>query len=343
MQQYVEFLRAKGALRIALILLGLALLAGIILRFSVHGAGVNDWASTIEHSRSAHVTRTQLADGSSRTVVDDPVKRTYAVITRRNGQVFMTITKPAHGSAESHDSVVMGSADINTATRGGVSHVTVRYVPGVSYDLGILFLITIPMGLLAATILGAPLAKENDGHLELAWTKPISRERYAMQAFGIDLAAIIIAQLCTFAVVMLGTLLFVVPRFTYPHDLGWYIALAVLGPAAWYAALTVASTSLKRGPGLVIGLGWLFALFVPGIAGALSGAAPVNAVAAGFYAIFRALSYLDPIAYLSIKAGSNSAATTLNLGTSWNTILALVGLTVVYLALSLVQWRRVEA
>ncbi len=342
MVYFVEYMRAKGALRIALILLGLALLAAIIVRLSVHGAGVNDWASTIETSPTAHVTRTQLPDGSTRILVDDPARRRHAIITKHNGSVVMDIREPGSSSDRSHDNVVMGSMDVNTSSHGGVSHVMVHYNPRFSFDLGLLFLATIPMGLLVGTILAGPLAKENDGHLELAWTKPISRERYAVQAFGIDVLAIALSQACTFAIILLGTLLFIVPGFTYPAGLWWYVVLAAVGPIAWYGVLTAASSSLKRGPGLVIGLGWFFAIFIPAIAGALEGAARVNSVAAGFHAIFRALSYLDPIAYLSIKSGP-STATSLYLGASWVTVAALAALAIVYLAVSVVQWRRVEA
>ena len=45
MYYFVEFLRAKGALRLALILLGIILLTAIVLRISVHGPTVDDWAS----------------------------------------------------------------------------------------------------------------------------------------------------------------------------------------------------------------------------------------------------------------------------------------------------------
>jgi hypothetical protein len=193
------------------------------------------------------------------------------------------------------------------------------------------------MGLLVASILGGALAKENDGHLELAWTKPVSRERYALSSVAVDAIAIIVSQLLTIAVSLAATLMFLVPRFSYGPNLAWAILLAFAGPIAWYALITAASASLKRGPGMVIGLGWVAAVLIPGIAGALQGAANVNSIAAWFYAIFHALSYIDPISNFSFH---KDQTTMMPLPAAVGVLLALIA---GYVALAVAQWRRVEA
>lgn len=332
---FVEYARAKRAIVIALILLGLFFLAAVILRISVHDV---HWESQLESSPTAHVIHTTLADGSIRTVVDDPARQTHAIIIKhKNGVMDMDVLEP-RGAKSHHSNFVMGSTNMNATVEGNKLHTTIHYVPGIpNFDLGTCFLLTIPMGLLVASFLGGALAKENDGHLELAWTKPVSRERYALSSVAVDAIAIVLAQLLTIAVTLLATLMFLVPRFSYGHNLLWAILLAFAGPIAWYALITAASASLRRGPGIVVGLGWVAAVLIPGIAGALQGAAGVNPIAAWFYAIFHALSYVDPISYFAFHKDQTAM---MPFPDSVGVMFVLIA---VYVALAVAQWRRVEA
>ena len=334
---FVEYARAKRAIYIALILLGIFLLATIVLRLSVHDG---HWQTDLQGSPTAHTTQTRLPDGSTRIVIDDAARQTHAVIVKHaNGSVDMDVSEPRTGSRHSGE-FIMGSSSMNSSVEGNTRHTRIHYLPeSPVYKLDILFLATIPMGLIVASILGGALAKENDGHLELAWTKPVSRERYAAASFIVDSAAIVLSQLLTIAVTLLATLMFFVPRFGWENDTGWYIFVALVGPLSWYALVTAGSASLRRGPGLVIGLGWVVALLVPGLAQALGGAAQVNPIAAWFYAIFHGLSYLDPIAYLQLNHG-RAGLFALSIAASAGVLCALF---IGYLALAVAQWRRVEA
>lgn len=338
MYYFVEFLRAKRALFIALILLGLVFLAAVILRVSVH---TGHWDADLQSSPTAHVTKTQLGDGSTRIVVDDAARQTHAVIVRHpDGAFDMDVIEPKNGSNASHHHMdfVTGSTNMSTRDEGNTTHTVIHYRHDMpNYDLGILFMATIPMGLIVASILGGLLAKENDGHLELAWTKPVSRERYALAGMTVDALAIAVAQLLTIAVTLAASLMFFVPRFSYGATAGWEIVLAFAAPIAWYALITAASASLRRGPGMVIGLGWVLAILIPSIGGALQNAAQMNAIAAWFYAIFRGLSYIDPIAYLAMH---NNHPTLMSFPASAGVLCALVA---GYVALAVAQWRRVEA
>ena len=69
--------------------------------------------------------------------------------------------------------------------------------------------------LIVATILAAPLAREIDGHLEVTFTKPISRLRYALGAVGADIAGILAASLMTVLAFYLCQLLFETPRLDF--------------------------------------------------------------------------------------------------------------------------------
>ncbi|HTD32310.1 MAG TPA: hypothetical protein VK665_01515, partial [Candidatus Elarobacter sp.] len=192
MPNFVEYLRAARALRIAAIFLGVCLALGLAFRlYFINGTAPDAYATSFERSPTAHVTRTTLPDGAVRTVVDDPPRHVHAVIDRRFGGFDLQVSQPAGTEGRGRSGVVMGSTSSATRTEHGVAYTRVTYRPGSDMAWGALFLISGGMGLLVATILGGPLAKENDGHLELAWTKPVSRDLYALAAFGADVVAIV--------------------------------------------------------------------------------------------------------------------------------------------------------
>lgn len=339
MVQYVEFLRAKRALFVIAIVLGILLAAAIVLRLVAINAVLNPqtWATDIQSSPTAHSSTQQLADGSTRTVIDDPVKHTHAVIIRKGDYFRMDVDEPASSAHGKSDNIEFGTIDIRENRKSGMSHVTISTHHHMTIPMDVLIMISIPIGLLTATMLGGALAKENDGHLELAWTKPASRERMALQAMGIDIAAIALSQLFAVAIYLCCILLFHVPSFSAgvtPPVLA--IVLALISPIAWYAALTAWSTSIKSHLGLVIGLGWPAALIVPGIAHATRNLSGL--IGHAVHVVFTALSYIDPIAYMSFGQGAHKITPTVE-----GTLLALILLTAVYIATSVLQWRRVEA
>jgi hypothetical protein len=336
---YVEYLRAMRALRVAGIILGILLLTAIIFRLTVHFETPQAWISDIEHSPTAHVTEQKLPDGGTRTIVDDPQKHTHAVIVRHGFAFTMDLTEPAGTMRESHhhDST-FGSMSTDEETRGGMDHVTVRYRPGNGFQLGALFLLSLPIGLVVSTILAGTLAKENDGHLELVWTKPVSRERMALAYIAVDVVTIVISQLLTIVTMLLAVLLFMVPRITAEADSLTWVGFALLAAISWYAVLTAASASLKRGPGLTVGLGWLAGILILGLSAATEHLRPALQ---WIHAILQGLAYLDPLAYFSMHDNSfsgNGIITSIAGAT-----LALAALSILYFVLSVLQWRRVEA
>jgi ABC-type transport system involved in multi-copper enzyme maturation permease subunit len=338
---FVEYLRGVRALRTVAILLGLLLAGALIVRLSWgKPPSSDDYINSLERSPTAHVTRTRLPNGRSRTVIDDP-NRGVNVVVERDGRTITRIASvSAGGSHERARTDVVRGATVSPRPRDVTAETTmtttaVTYSP---FDIGSLFMMAIPMGLLAATLLGGPLSKENDGHLELAWTKPVSRTRYALSAIVVDLATIAVAEAATAVVVLGATFFWEVPKISFDALGPRHVAFALLAPAAWYACLTAFSASVKRGPGAVLGIGWVAAVVCPVIASTTHGS-PTGA-GRTISAIFDTISYADPIAYLWFRINGSDAdpAHTLTTG-----LLALGTLAVVYLALAVVQWRRLEA
>lgn len=342
MANFVEYQRALRALRVAGIILGVLFIIAVIGRISTHARGIDAFLGSMENSPTAHVTRQTLPDGSVRTVIDDPARKVHAVAVVSGRHVHMEITEPSHGSNDS-DNIIGGGVTINETTKNGIDRTVLDSRSGPQIPFGILFATSIIMGLIVASLLGGVLSKENDGHLELAWTKPVPRERYALTAFGIDIATIVFSQILWVATALICMLLFFVPQVTLEQNAGLHVAITVLGAVGWYAALTGWSASLKRGPGIVIGLGWLFATIVPGITEALrESTVPIVAVIHG---VLLAISYFDPLSYVSLhvtSAMNGPQVGTLHLSMTTSCI-ALAALIVFYLAVAVAQWRRVEA
>jgi hypothetical protein len=190
-----------------------------------------------------------------------------------------------------------------------------------------------------ATVLGLNLAAENEGHLELAWTKPVSRERYALGVFAVDVAAmaacIVVTCLCLAVVVdvFAGG-----QAVTLGGGADALRALGFLGfPLSVYAWITALSASLKRNRGTVAGLFWPLMLVL-----SILTLLPIPAV----HAVVGALNRLNPIAvFLAGSSSSQSAgvsATITGLPASvtsyaWGWVVAAL-----LLAAALLQWRRLE-
>lgn len=339
MPYFVEYLRATRALRIVGIMLGVLLLIGVCFRlYFLNGTSTESYVSSIENSPTAHVTRTQLPDGGTQAVVDDPKQQLHAVIVH-HGRSFEMRLSERGVTKRSHNTVSMGSTRTESSTHDGVTTTEISYEPGGKMPWGILFLISAGMGLLVATVLGGPLAKENDGHLELAWTKPVSREAHALAAAAIDGLAIIASQLLTIVLIVVTTVMWSVPTFFLEPN-GWTrIALAILAPLAWYACLTTITASLKRGPGTAIGVAWVIAIILPALGAAIAAHAAEAPLLQALHPVSATLTYLDPIAYIWFPGNVDLA----RFASGGNAAAWLAGLLLAYVALAVAQWHRVEA
>ncbi|HEX5273996.1 MAG TPA: hypothetical protein VFW34_01830 [Candidatus Rubrimentiphilum sp.] len=223
-------------------------------------------------------------------------------------------------------------------------HVSGAHAMSPNIPVAVLFAIAEVIGLVTATLLGGVLAKENDGHLEIAWTKPVSRDRLAAATMGVDIVTILLSQFATVLLVLVICAMFVWPSFYSDAATLPSIAITLLGPIAWYACLTAFSASLKRGLGMVVGLGWLAALVVPAVA---EGTARSSSdFGRAIHWVFQPIAYIDPIEYVHLSfhgSGGMSAMQNAPLGPLGVSAGILIVLIIVYLALSVLQWRRVEA
>lgn len=187
---------------------------------------------------------------------------------------------------------------------------------------------------IAATVLGSSLAQENDGHLELACTKPYSRFTYATTVIAIDMAAILLCQLTAAAFILL--------HYVFGHGITHFVAgpdaaantfRFVLFPLAWYAVIAGLSAGLRTA-GVVQAFIWPVALIL----------AVLREVPPGFWHnLFVALNIINPLTLVSYHQGDVTIG---GPTTSPNVILGAAMLAALVIAgwgAAIMQWRRVEA
>jgi hypothetical protein len=209
-------------------------------------------------------------------------------------------------------------------------------------DVAYLAAIATFVALIIATILGAPLARQNDGHLEIALTNPVPRTTLGLGAMLADVAGIAAAWLMTVAMLFLAHVAQNAPNYTYgPRDTE-VIVLGFAGVLAWYAMLCAATASMRRAYGVVLGIAWPVAALVTFVAKADFGDSPMAQLVR---LSVTPLSWIDPFTYLHFGPAftvngrpAGSLAVSLQ-----NELPALLILALVYVTLAIVQWRRVEA
>lgn len=188
-----------------------------------------------------------------------------------------------------------------------------------------------------ATILGSTLSQENDGHLELAFTKPYSRATYAATVIAIDMAAIVLALLIGFGFVAIHIVLgHPNERIVAGSDAAMNALRYTLFPLAWYAVIAgLSAGTLCKSAGVVQGLIWPVAFVLVALRDA-----PFNAA---WHNAFVALNVINPLTYISYHNHGDVtivAASQLQLVESAAMLAALVAAGWVAATL---QWRRVEA
>lgn len=195
------------------------------------------------------------------------------------------------------------------------------------------------------------LSEENEAHLAVALTKPVSRVRFALTVMAIDAIGIVAA----FVLTMLSIAIFIGGFKVFhfigapfvietPPDTALQFARYLALPFAFYGLMTALTASFgKAGRGL-IGWGWC-TFFLVGLLGALDFPPP-------WKAILTTLNYINPLTYagythkvghdtINIASGPNGAQL-ISLAVGWEAA-ALALLCVAGLAAGVLQWRRVEA
>ncbi len=334
---YVEWLRVRNALRITAICLGVSIVIALIVRISVAAqfGSTHDIVNRLGSEKDT-VTTHSVVDGFARTTMTNAREHTVVVIEDQpDGSKIIQITEPGHYSSHSN-TVSMGPVRVSTSESGGVEKTTIetnRPVPFAIY-LGIAAVIA----LIVATVLGAPFARENDGHLEFAFLKPVSRTTNALGTILADCVGILIAEVTAIVAFAIMQAFFQIPHFDFSGVNAVAIPVAIALPLSWYAFLNTATASLKRGAGAVIGLAWPAAIVSETIAHLNLGDTLAGQT---FHTIFWSISRLSPLTYVQFEGNDHDLST---LGPKlMTTAVILTGLFLVYGALAVVQWRRVEA
>ena len=342
---YVEWLRVWRVLKVtAIVLVALEVLL-VVVRISLLAIGPHDslsFVNGVETESSSRVTHVTLPDGTNRTVIDNAKDNVHIVVDDRGyqGKRIQIVEIGKHHTERFSHTVAMGDLNIQTEPSGNETVTTID--TGKPEDFVYYFVIATVIGLIIATVLGAPFARENEGHLEIALTKPIAREPLAIATIGADLVGILATWAMTLVFLVVGHMVFEMPHYVFgPYD-GYALGIGLIGCAAWYGMLCAATASMRRGYGAILGFAWPVALVVALVAKINLSGSQIGQI---IHAIFVPLAWIDPFTYLHVKTavmvnGSPAGSAAANFGFD---IMMLAILTVVYLALAVLQWRRVEA
>jgi hypothetical protein len=333
---YVEWLRVKKTLIVLAIVLGVLFLIAICVRISVDAQlGPNQVKSMVGDGATI-VSAQALPDGGNRTTYKKTNGDTLVVTTTRDGMDAIE-TGPSIAESANTGARHMRHFGPFSVTR---TKKTVEFDTGGPLDIGLLFSIVAIVGVIVATVLAAPLARENE-RLEVAWTKPIGRTLYALQLYGVGLVGIAASLVMSVIAAIAIFSLFEWPHLTLTADGGWHIALSFAAGAAWYGMYAAITSWMKRGVGAALGIAWPVALITPGLA-----LAPiqVNAIGNAFHWVFQAIASIDPLAYLHLgTVGDHGREIGLAALDPALKLAILVALAVVYAVAGLIEWQRVEA
>src|ERR1700737_625732 len=200
--------------------------------------------------------------------------------------------------------------------------------------LSLFFAIAGVVAAIFAGIYGGSLSDENDGHLALAWTKPVSRTRYALAIMSVDLA--LVAFVFALIVVLIADTIAQhggAHMITVDRDAWLNLARFMLVAAAWFGLAQALTASLRQHSGTVRGVSVAIAAILLGLGAA--NLPPVWNDAVHF------LNFFNPLAYSAYSDGQ-----TLPLypfGTWGLNLAGLAAIAIIGVVLALLQWRRLEA
>jgi hypothetical protein len=275
---------------------------------------VDHASSFIIHSGKSKVVSTVLPDGTKRTVSDDLEDHSRIIV----------------------DTHPDGSEDI---TNQDGSHTKYKY--SMNNQMGHIdgFLdVAAFVALIVGTILAAPFGRENDGHLNIVWTRPFARERMALAIMGVDLVGLLGAYVLALIAALGTTALFTRPHLTTTGNSFSELWGGIIVAIAWYTFLNAATASLRRGYGAILGLAWPVSLVVIVLNAIVRSSDPSqqNALGTLMHNVFWAISRIDPLTYAHLSTSNASLAAP-------ETAAPVFVLALVYGAAAIVQWRRVEA
>jgi hypothetical protein len=186
-------------------------------------------------------------------------------------------------------------------------------------------------------------SEENEAHLPVAWTKPVSRVRYALTEVAVDTVGILAAFALTLLsmVVAIG-LVGALRSIEVTPDWGIQLLRFLALPFGFYGLIVAATASLgKSGRGAVWYI-WLGAFVISGLS--------AFAFPKPWGPIFAALDLINPLHYAGYShtvgqntvniMGPTSVANAVSVGVD---IVGLAALFAIGFAAGVWQWRRLEA
>jgi hypothetical protein len=196
---------------------------------------------------------------------------------------------------------------------------------------------------IVASIFARALSEENEGHLPVVWTLPVSRSTSAIRTFAVGAVGILGAFAIALVALMTSIATFQMRSFVYvPEGSALQLVRYIAFPFAFYGLLTALSASFGKIGRALTGWGWVGAF--------LLGALSAGELPQPWTAIFRALDLINPMHYADYSTHSGSDTinvmgmpgemTHLSIGTD---IAALSVLALAGLAAGIWQWNRVEA
>ena len=340
---YVAGLRGRKALVVTGIVLAALFAVNAIFRLSL-GPTLN-MEPTFPHlsqMKGSVTTHAVLPNGTKETsIVNKSVGRRIVIIDRGYRGIVLHATSTVTGKPQKAGSSSGPLFTEQTTVDGKTVTQNTRF--GGATDFGYFWYAALVVGFIIATVLSGAFSSENDGHLEMSFMRPRSRERLAIRVIATDILTIFIAELATVVCVMAMIAVYFEVR---PTISGWTLAtilLNLLAPIAWYAMLLAATASLRGGRALVVGLAWPLAFIIPG---AFTGTAGnVLPIWKAVHALLIPLVRLDPLWYMkNFSLTPKTVALGVTLGNALQPALAgLSVLALLYFVIAVLQWRRMEA
>jgi hypothetical protein len=216
----------------------------------------------------------------------------------------------------------------------GLSHHPHGVVPFAALMAGATFVAAI-----VAMIFGCALAAQNDGHLPLVWTRPVSRERFTVSLTLVHLVGIALAFLLTIAAALSVFAMFgALDALTMGGDVPLNAAVVgrmLLFPLAWYGLVLAITASTRGGAGFMAFGAWILGSLLVGLDSShlFSGASAI---------VINVIDHVNPLYYFSGHFDDNGR----NESMVSNVDVAIAGLAAIAVAgyaAALAQWRRLEA
>lgn len=187
-----------------------------------------------------------------------------------------------------------------------------------------------------STVLATSLAHHLAGHLEIAWTKPIARERLILETMIVDAVTIAIAYVGTIFVAIGLVSLFAGEIFVSVTPLGLgRTAIELLFIFAFYSVIQAVTSGQRRMAATVAGVAWPVLLLLL--------AAPSMRMPAPITRSIELLNYLNPLALLAVRTNDGFGTNMLRMQI-WGVpaLLDACALIALGLAIAIVRWRQIE-